>query len=254
MNRFIFEAVSAACALCAAVSCSGGFSTQTFTASEKHALSEGGTDSLEIDIQVEYPVSGLTQSALDNVTKTLTTSLFGDQYAAMQPEEAIGAYISGSVDEYRKDNLPLLEMSKDMPHASLSWSDYITGAVAGSHGDILSYTMTKYTYTGGAHGMTSETALNFDMKTGSLLTEGDFFKESYKEKLPALLSGHLASSLENPADTSMLFTREIGPNGNFMVSPEGVTYIYNQYEIGPYVMGAIRVTVPWNELEGLIEE
>ena len=149
MNRFIFEAVSAACALCAAVSCSGGFSTQTFTASEKHALSEGGTDSLEIEIQVEYPVSGLTQSALDNVTKTLTTSLFGDQYAAMQPEEAIDAYISGSVDEYRKDNLPLLEMSKDMPHASLSWSDYITGAVAGSHGDILSYTMTKYTYTGG---------------------------------------------------------------------------------------------------------
>ena len=102
--------------------------------------------------------------------------------------------------------------------------------------------------------MTSETALNFDMKTGSLPTEGDFFKESYKEKLPALLSGHLASSLENPADTSMLFTREIGPNGNFMVSPEGVTYIYNQYEIGPYVMGAIRVTVPWDELEGLIEE
>ena len=100
MSRFIFEAVSAACALCAAVSCSGGFSTQTFTASEKHALSEGGTDSLEIDIQVEYPVSGLTQPAMDNVTKTLTTSLFGDQYAAMQPEEAIGAYISGSVDEY----------------------------------------------------------------------------------------------------------------------------------------------------------
>ena len=172
----------------------------------------------------------------------------------MPVEKAMEAYIKENVDEYRKANLPLLEASEGMPHASLSWSDYITGAVAGSHGDILSYTMTKYTYTGGAHGMTSETALNFDMKTGSLLTEGDFFKEGYKEKLPALLSGHLASSLENPADTSMLFTREIGPNGNFMVSPEGVTYIYNQYEIGPYVMGAIRVTVPWDELEGLIEE
>ena len=172
MNRFILAAASAACALCATVSCTEGFSTKTIGSSDKYALAEGGTDSLEIDIQVEYPVSGLTQPAMDNVTKTLTTSLFGDQYAAMQPEEAIDAYISGSVDEYRKDNLPLLEMSKDMPHASLSWSDYITGAVAGSHGDILSYTMTKYTYTGGAHGMTSETALNFDMKTGSLLTEG----------------------------------------------------------------------------------
>ncbi len=251
MKKFLLTALAAAFISGMLSSCSGGVSTQISESSGKYVLAEGETDSLEIEIQVEYPVSGLTQPAMDNITKTLTTSLFGDQYAAMQPEEAIDAYISGSVDEYRKDNLPLLEMSKDMPHASLSWSDYITGAVAGSHGDILSYTMTKYAYTGGAHGMTSETALNFDMKTGSLLTEGDFFKEGYKEKLPALLSGHLASSLENPADTSMLFTREIGPNGNFQVTEEGVTYIYNQYEIAPYAMGIIRVTLPWDELEGL---
>ena len=238
MNRFILAAASAACALCATVSCTEGFSTKTIGSSDKYALAEGGTDSLEIDIQIEYPASGLKQPAMENLSKALTASLFGDQYAAMPVEKAMEAYIKENVDEYRKANLPLLEASEGMPH----------------HRDILSYTMTKYTYTGGAHGMTSETALNFDMKTGSLLTEGDFFKEGYKEKLPALLSGHLASSLENPADTSMLFTREIGPNGNFMVSPEGVTYIYNQYEIGPYVMGAIRVTVPWDELEGLIEE
>ena len=50
----------------------------------------------------------------------------------------------------------------------------------------------------------------------------------------------------------MLFEKNIRPNGNFTVSDSGVTYIYNQYEIGPYVMGTIKVTVPWNELEDLL--
>jgi hypothetical protein len=44
----------------------------------------------------------------------------------------------------------------------------------------------------------------------------------------------------------------IEPNGNFVIAPEGMTYIYNRYEIGPYVSGIVRVTVPWEELEGLM--
>lgn len=99
--------------------------------------------------------------------------------------------------------------------------------------------------------MTAESALNFDMKTGNLLTESGFFKEGYKDRLSELLSSRLAESLENPSDTSMLFTQEIGPNGNFTAGEEGVTYIYNQYEIGPYAMGIIRVTLPWEDIEGL---
>ena len=47
--------------------------------------------------------------------------------------------------------------------------------------------------------------------------------------------------------------KNIRPNGNFTISDSGVTYIYNQYEIGPYVMGTIKVTVPWDELEDLLQ-
>lgn len=251
MKKFLLTALAAAFISGMLSSCSGGVSTQISESSGKYVLAEGGTDSLEIDIQVEYPGSGMKQPAMDNLTKALTGSLFGEQYATMGTQEAIEAYINDNVDEYRKVNLPLLEASKDLPHASLSWSDYITGTVTGKHGNILSYTVTKYAYTGGAHGMTSETALNFDMKTGTLLTEGDFFREGSREKLAELLSRHLTGSLESPEDSSMLFVKSIEPNGNFQVTEEGVTYIYNQYEIAPYAMGIIRVTLPWDELEGL---
>ena len=51
----------------------------------------------------------------------------------------------------------------------------------------------------------------------------------------------------------MMFIREIGPNGNFSVSEDGVTYIYNHYEIAPYAMGIIRVTLPWDDVRELLK-
>ena len=49
-----------------------------------------------------------------------------------------------------------------------------------------------------------------------------------------------------------LFVKDIEPNGNFKVSDEGVIYIYGPYEIGPYYLGSIEVTVPWEELGTLV--
>ena len=251
MRNLVLTAASAVCALCAITSCNESLSTRTVESNGKFALAEGAADSLDIDIQVEYPETGLKGEALENFRKGLTANLFGEEYAEMDASGALEAYKNDRVSEYREVNLPLLEESDGMSHSVLSWSDYTYGKISGSHEGIISYTMTKYSYTGGAHGMTSVTSLNFDTRTGSLLSEADFFKEGYRSVLSDLLSRHLPGSLESPEDTSMLFVREIEPNGNFRVSEEGVTYIYNQYEIAPYVMGAIQVTVPWNELEGI---
>lgn len=251
MKRFCFSALAAAAAIAALPSCNGKLSSTTYDSDASFPAAEGSEYALEVRISAEYPVSGLKKAALDNIDKVLTATLFGDEYAAMEPEKAIEAYKADIAKEYRETNARLIKESEETPTASLNWSDYVTGKIEGAHKGILSYTVTGYTFTGGAHGMTVETALNFDMKTGNLLTESDFFKEGYKDRLPGLLSSHLAESLENPSDTSMLFTQEIGPNGNFAIGEKGVTYIYNQYEIGPYVMGIIRVTVPWEELEGL---
>lgn len=251
MKRFCFSALAASVAIGSLVSCNEGFSSTTYSSEDSFAAAEGSGYALEVRISAEYPVSGLKKTALDNIDKILTASLFGDRYSVLDPEKAIEAYKADRAKEYRETNAPLIKESGEMPTASLDWSDYVTGAVSGCHKNILSYSVTKYSFTGGAHGMTAETALNFDMKTGDLLTESDFFKEGYKDRLPGLLSSHLAESLENPSDTSMLFTQEIGPNGNFAIGEKGITYIYNQYEIGPYAMGIIRVTVPWEELEGL---
>ena len=59
-------------------------------------------------------------------------------------------------------------------------------------------------------------------------------------------------AFSNPEDYDALFIKDIEPNGNFLVSEEGITYVYGQYEIGPYSLGIIEVTLAWEELEGLL--
>ena len=249
-KTFILRAAALGAALSLA-SCGGGFSTQEISFRGSFALTEGREDSLKIDISAEYPAAGLKEQAMLKMSSAITEALFGEEYAGMPPETAMQAYRNDLTEEYRAENLPMLDR-EELAGSMMSWEDMVAGEADTWEGKTLSYTVTRYSYRGGAHGMSSETSYNFDMKSGEAIGECDFFREGYEARLTQLLSAHLPESLESPADTSMMFLREIGPNGNFRLSDDGVTYIYNQYEIAPYSMGVIRITIPWDELDGIL--
>ena len=67
-----------------------------------------------------------------------------------------------------------------------------------------------------------------------------------------MLTSHLRDAMPDQESYDCLFIKDIEPNGNFKVSDTGVTYVYGQYEIGPYSLGIIKVTVPWEELGDLV--
>ena len=138
------------------------------------------------------------------------------------------------------------------PFAALSWERSLNGYIAGEHGDIISYIVSTYDFSGGAHGSSAELAFNFNRKSGEIIDEDDIFTEGSAVELSKLLSARLQSAFDEEAYNS-LFVKDIEPNGNFIVSDEGMTYIYGQYEIGPYYLGIIKLTLPWEELEGLLK-
>ena len=170
---------------------------------------------------------------------------------SMDPEAAALAYKDALAQEYREENLPMLEEEGLENSASLNWSDLVSGSIEGQKDNILSYVVEHHAFRGGAHGMTAVTAYNFDTKSGKEIQETDFFKNGYEEKLTKLLSARLPEAVGGPENMEMLFIQEVEPNDNFYITEDGVTYIYNHYEIAPYAMGIIKITIPWNELEGL---
>ena len=243
-------------AILAAAGCNDNvLKTGHFEMIETQPLAEGRTDSVTVSATIEFPESGLCGDACGRITEGIVRMSFG--VAGNNVGDAARHWADSCVAEYREsgnDLLRYLEGNDDgEPCSALSWENSVSGHIAGVHGDIISYIVSRYDYAGGAHGSTSETGINFDRNTGEAIGEDDVFKEDSREELRKLLSAHLQESLPDNDAYDALFIKDIEPNGNFIVTPAGVTYIYGQYEIGPYYLGIIKVTLPWEELEGLLK-
>ena len=223
--------MTALCLLCMQ-SCDQTPGTASLRTSATYPLTGGSEAALELKSDVEYlvPASNSGAAATDSINRTIISCVFGEEYADTDLPDVMSTWAADAVGEYKSLNLPMLEENPDASVAALSWVEHLQGEVNCIHKGILSYTVTKY----------------------ALITEKGFFKDGYEERLSTLLSSHLPEALRDPEDIDMLTTEDIQPNGNFRITEAGITYIYNQYEIGPYVLGAVEVTIPWSELKDLL--
>ena len=224
-----------------------------------YALVEGGRDSLRLDISLQFPKNGLVEEARKAVCEGIISDALGEVFCGMTPQEAVNGYADETLKNYREANLEFVGQVAANPEDReedewdiFTWDFTIEGRGEGEYNGILAYTITKYSYTGGAHGGTALLGLNFDRKTGEPVTEDDIFAFGYEERLSSALRAHLRSSLDKE-DYDMLFVTDITPSGNFILSKAGITYIYGQYEIGPYAVGIIKVTVPWDEIQDILK-
>lgn len=114
---------------------------------------------------------------------------------------------------------------------------------------LQTYVVAYNDYTGGAHGMNALVCNVFDLTTGETVSEADLFAEGWQDGVSALLKTALDAFLAAQEEGEDLVFGAPAPNGNFSVSEEGVTWTYNPYEIAPYAMGAIELTVRWSDLK-----
>jgi hypothetical protein len=122
---------------------------------------------------------------------------------------------------------------------------------------LLVYRFYYDEYTGGAHGMHAAFFLNIDLATKRPLTLDDLFTGDYKESLTDLIWNQLmadndAKSHEELEEMGFGSTGEIVPTDNFYLDKDGITFYYNVYDIAPYAVGEIKVTVPFDMLDHLL--
>jgi hypothetical protein len=127
----------------------------------------------------------------------------------------------------------------------------------------ITYVSSFYLYSGGAHGMYSEYAVNFDKKTGVILR--DILNSKDVKALQPILKRGLESYFRKfdvvdgekdvegriKADMDNLFIEDGViplPESGVYLSPEGLVFIYRQYEIGAYAIGTPTFTVPYNKI------
>lgn len=238
--------------------------TTVFETEETLYLTEENTDSLHIQIRFDYPVQLTSAEVLAAVQHDLKEQLFGEAFVGMEPQQSLDAYVAMLKTEYKQNNLPIVaEWSDEMPRADgeempqLCEEQYIDGRLSAPVNNILGYCVERYIYTGGAHGYNFRLFRNYDVSTGKVFEESDLFAEGYEEPLRELIIAQLAQTEEpNPAgllSQQGYFVQDIKPNNNFFLSEEGVTYVFNPYDIAPYSFGESEILLTWDKLEDILK-
>lgn len=111
-----------------------------------------------------------------------------------------------------------------------------------------------YEFSGGAHGNYGTTFTTIDLKTGKVLTLADILTPAGKQKIPALLAAAFRKQYGVKPTESLqdagLFEKKIELTNNCYLTATSLTFCYNPYEIGPYALGQIVISIPLSQLEG----
>ena len=123
---------------------------------------------------------------------------------------------------------------------------------------LATVVLNSSSYLGGAHGSSSQRYYNFDLKQQKQVELNDLLAPNQKADLEKkahevfktwVLESKLANSVEE-YEQAWKFTL----SDNFYLSKQGLILQYGEYEIGPYVVGLPRLTIPYDQLQGILKK
>lgn len=215
---------------------------------------------LAVDIKAEIPNAFHNQAVLDSIRATVISYLFGNEYVSLPNDSLAVQFASLLYNEYKANNEQLVSKLDSKSTYTFNNEHTLEGFSLLNDKQIYSYGIERYVYMGGAHGLMTRTYLNFNLKTGKLITESDLFIDDYKSELTVLIKKKMVEDIQNEKDTEAFFVLEdtdywtdsIKPNGNFYITDESINYVFNPYEIAPYYLGQTEVILPFDRIKDLL--
>lgn len=135
-----------------------------------------------------------------------------------------------------------------------SWFLMINITVLNQKKDYIALKYLHADYSGGAHPNTNSTFINYNPKNNQPITLDSLFEKNQKQAL-IKLGESIFRKNENLSPTISLENGYFFENGkfnlpnNFYISNKGLVFLYNPYEIKPYVAGTTELVIPFSNLK-----
>lgn len=202
----------------------------------------------------EYPVfSGGTPS--ENINATLQSWIAdsteiapGEGYSG---KRSIGDLADNFLREYRRER----KERESVP----AYEFDLNGSVLLNRKGVLTVSISTQSYTGGAHGSYGTRYFVFDVLSGKRLSVGDLFVSGFEDRLNRLIDSRyrqmkgLSETERLDGEKGQLFENVIRFTDNVALTPEGVTFFYNNYEIAAYVYGPTEITLPYSDVADILK-
>jgi hypothetical protein len=120
--------------------------------------------------------------------------------------------------------------------------------------DLLTVAIDSYEFTGGAHGLPATRWLNWNLATHRPVTLGQVITPGQEDAFEKAARRAHDRWLDKEVDSDGDF-RQAWPfqeSSDFRLTRKGLVLHYDVYSIAPYVMGQPTLTLPWEDLDGVI--
>lgn len=218
---------------------------------------EGDSTGLKISASIQWPeeIGGNSLTALqDSLTAVLQTA------KADNIDQALTAYVNnpdiladGDSIDYQAERVDTL------PSVSSSFMVYdisTSAAISEVNTKYVTYQVENYSYTGGAHPNTVSSPFTYDLAAGQVLTFDNTFLPGYESKLLEIIKNTLAAQLgvsgPNKLAEAGIFTDQMFLSHDIFVNNGQLVFHYNPYDIAPYALGEINVSIPPYQLRDML--
>ena len=196
---------------------------------------EKATLTISVDIMMPQKIDG------ENV-KTLRDTILSKSIGVKDTENirrAIDDWQGGDEfsEYYKLKKIPEVENFSDMD----AWELTVTGRVVQFDDKYMLYVISAYEYLGGAHGLGRKNYINYDVPSQKILTISDFITPEGQKALPEILKRN--ALLNDPTLEGMLWLEDLPSSGNFFLDGGLITFVYDEYEAGPYSLGFVQASV-----------
>lgn len=195
--------------------------------------------------KVKYPVFKDQPILNDSIQRKLAATFnFGDHKISTVKE-----LVHGVIKAYLADTDLIRSRGSYLLRASLKVM----------HQDplLLIFEMDGHTYAGGAHGLDETAFLNWDVKKQKEITLNDILIIGYTKQLTAtgekiFRKDEKLSERASLADNYFFDKGKFSLNNNFMITPTGLLFLYNEYEIKSFAAGQTKLFIPYNQIKSLL--
>lgn len=212
---------------------------------------------LALKYSFAYPKSIQGDTLLSNLQKNILTNIFGGTYDNnFSAEDAVNTVIETISENYRSENREIYT-----PQAAklLNFEDIRDMSICYQKGNIVSYKVATYNYTGGANGLAHLVGHIFDFAGNEVAFE-TVFSDDAKPALIELIKKHFADdyegeSLEKMLEERCVFDFENLPlSENIYLTSNSVVFIYSTMEISCHAGGIFEIAIPIAELTPYFSE
>jgi hypothetical protein len=197
-------------------------------------------------VKIKYPVFSGQKKLNDSVVRKLTSLFAMDG----RPDSSIDLMTKKFLQSYT-------DFRKTDPRSAMYFDLDMYATVLVQDSSLVSLGVGGYTFQGGAHGASATFFINWDTKANKSISLDDLFKPGYQDQLKTIAEKLFRRS-EKLSDTASLARdyffkdNKFALNDNFSVTPTGLKFVYNQYEIKPYAAGITALVIPYSPIKSLL--